>query len=247
MNEFNTFIERLNGFSSSTIVFKIEAFTWYLHTSKSKERVTSADLISCFDIAHIPRPSNITSQLSALCAKKPARMLRDTKGFRLSAAARDDWARSYPITIASNQTTDLLQALLPKVTDSAQQAYLAETLVCYSHGAYRAAIVMAWNLAYSHVCDLIYSNHIEDFNRQMLIALKKTIVKRSDFEDFKESRIIEVARGAGILSMSSGKILKEKLDKRNTVAHPTSTKVKNITADEVIHDLVENILLRKEL
>jgi hypothetical protein len=243
------FVERVKGFHEKPVIFKIEVFSWYLHQIANKERFRAVDLLPCFDAVHSQRPANIHGQLNASCKKKPARLLKDLSGYRLSAIVRDEMQRLLPARESAGNTTAMLSALVPLLNNATQQSFLAETMTCYGHGAYRAAVIMAWNLAYSHVCDQIFANGLSKFNAQLVKVLPKAgeITKRLDFEDFKESKIIEVARGAGILGGTSAKILKEKLDKRNTAAHPSAAKVTAITAEEVIHDLVENILLRAEL
>ena len=109
---------------------------------------------------------------------------------------------------------------------------------------------MAWNLAYNHVLDYILEPaRLAKFNAQRAkaFAKDKEVTKRSDFEDYKESRVLEIARGADILSAGTYKVLNEKLGKRNTAAHPSLIVVGNVTAEEVIHDLVENVILRASL
>lgn len=247
--ELSSFVANLPGFHERPSVFKLEAFSWYLHQVCNRDRVQAVDLLPCFDAVHCARPANIYHQLNALCLKKPARMLKDAKGYRLSAAARDEMQNFIPVRGSIGQTTALLAGLLPKVTQPSEHAFLTETITCYGHGAYRAAIVMMWNLAYSHLCDLIYARELSVFNAQLAKMLPKAdeVVKRSDFEDLKESKVIEVARGAGIISATTAKILREKLSKRNIAAHPSPVKVTAVTAEEVIHDLVENVLLADPL
>lgn len=106
---------------------------------------------------------------------------------------------------------------------------------------------MAWNLAFSDVIDRIVAKHLPAFNTGVgTYGLKKPITRREDFEDFsiKESVIIKIGRATGVLGKETTKILEEKLDKRNTAAHPSSTVVSAATAEEVIFDLVENIILK---
>lgn len=247
--EISSFITHVPSFHERPVIFKIEAFAWYLHQIRNRDRVNAADLLPCFDAVHCPRPANIYQQLNALCQKRPPRMLKDGKGYRLAAAARGEMHSFLPVRESIGQTTVLLAGLLPKVTAASEKAFLTETMNCYAHGAYRAAIVMMWNLAYSHLCDVIYGEELMAFNAQLQKVLPKAdaVVKRSDFENLKESRVIEVARGAGIISATTSKILNEKLIKRNTAAHPSPTKITAVTAEEVIHDLVENVLFANHL
>jgi hypothetical protein len=39
-------------------------------------------------------------------------------------------------------------------------------------------------------------------------------------------------------------VLKEKLEKRNTAAHPSDMTISSIAAEDVIFDLVENVILK---
>jgi len=240
------FIEPIGGFAEKTAPFQVEVFAWYLHEIKQKQTFLAADIGPCFDEVHTPRPVNIPTVLTRLCEKRPPRLIRDARGYRLSAPVREEMSRRLPVRATSVKTTQILNGLLDRVSDPAQKTFLAETLVCFKHGAYRAAVVMAWNLAFSEVLDRIVATHLTEFNAQLTKALPKAspMTKRSDFEDLKESKIIEIAKGAGILSGSTAKILGEKLTKRNTAAHPSTVTVLPVTAEEVIADLVENVILR---
>jgi hypothetical protein len=244
-----SFVEDIPNFHQKSDAEKIEVFGWYLHEIKQQERFGVADLHGCFDAVHITRPANTSNVLARLSSRKPARVLKDSQGYRLAAPARTDLGQKFSVRTTTVRTTALLDGLVTRVTDDAQKTFLVETLTCFKNKAYRAAIVMAWNLAFSDVMDRILKSHLVEFNTQRAKAFPKTgeVKNRSDFEEFKESTIIEIARGAGILSPSSARILKEKLDKRNTAAHPSVVVVRDVTAEEVIHDLVENIILRPTL
>ncbi len=243
------FIHPLGDISKLPLTTKIKIFGWYIHEVVGQQRFSSREINACFDAVHIARPTNTSSMLRGMTLTRPQQTLRDAKGFRLSSSSRAEMAQALPVRPTAVLATGLLKGLVERVNEPAQKTFLLETLVCFTNEAYRAAIVMAWNLAYSHVCDYIYTKHLAAFNAQLKIVKPKSgpIVKPSDFEDHRESTVIEVARGASILSAASAKTLTEKLNKRNTAAHPSSTIVKSVTAEEVIHDLVENILLRAVL
>jgi hypothetical protein len=239
------FVEPISDFSLKSAPFMIEAFAWYLHEVQKQERVSTGDLAICFEKAHIPKPANIAASLAKLCGRKPARFIRDSKGYRLSVHSRKEFGELLPVRATSVKATRVLTELLIRVTEPNQKAFLQETIICFKHHAYRAAIVMAWNLAYSDVLDRIFASHLQAFNSQIgTYGFKNAIQKRSDFSDMKESQIIALARAAKVLSKESMKILEEKLNKRNTAAHPSTVIVGVTTAEEVIFDLVENILLK---
>ena len=107
---------------------------------------------------------------------------------------------------------------------------------------------MAWNLAYDHLCEFVMAKHLGDFNAQLSRSFPKadiaSINKRDDFAELKESQILQVCRSANIISNSLHKILKEKLDRRNVAAHPSGIVVSQLTAEECIKDMIENVVLK---
>ena len=251
MTALQDFVGRIPNFASKSHSDKIQLFGWYLHEVEGKERFSPLDLGQCYDETHSSKPANIHALLTALCDRKPARLLKDTKGYRLAIATRDDLKRTLGVRSSSATTTALLASLIPRVNDPVQRVFLEEALICFNNGAYRAAVVMAWNLAYAHLCDRVLAipTYANDFNTQKVKAFSKrpNVTKRADFEDYKESEVIEICRGARIVDTSVHKILNEKLGKRNTAAHPSSVVVTAVTAEEVIVDLVENVVLNTSI
>jgi hypothetical protein len=145
-------------------------------------------------------------------------------------------------------TTKLLNDLLVRVTEKGKRAYLEEALICFGHKAYRGALIMAWNLAYSDMVDRIYASGLEKFNSQVgTHNFKRKIVDRSDFSDLKESDVIKISRAAKLISGETLKLLEEKLGKRNSAAHPSGKVITVVSAEEVIVDLLENIVLNPNL
>jgi hypothetical protein len=244
VNELADFTRRISSFDSKTLTGKIEIFGWYLHEVGGKARFSPADLTKCFQLAHCSEPGNIYGLLLQLSTKKPARLLKDSQGYRLSAAVRDQIGTGLGRS-SSAAVSALLSGLLPKVTDTAQKTFLEEALICFRNKAYRAAIVMSWNLTYTHVCDQIFANHLPAFNTQRTKVHPKLpeVVKATDFEDYGERQVVEICRGARIFDATVCKILVERLNRRNSAAHPSSAIFTAVQAEDMITDLVNNILL----
>lgn len=248
MTELLNFLSPIRDFAAKPAPFQIETFAWYLHEVCGKERIQTADLARCFDNAHLPRPANVGASVAKLCSKKPARMLKDGLGYRLAAPARNEIADILPARSSAVKATHLLSSLLNKLTDVRQRSFLNETLLCFQAGAYRACIVMAWNLAYSSLLERIISSGLAAFNSQINThGFKVPIVKYEDFAELKEGQVLSISRAAKIIGKESAKTLEEKLGKRNTAAHPSNSTVSSVTAEEVIFDLVENIVLKPVL
>ncbi len=170
--------------------------------------------------------------------------------FELTRTAREqlDSALGRRETTVAVET--LLKNLACQLTVPAERAYLDEALTCFRHGAFRAAIVMAWNLAYDHLCKVILGDlrRLDSFNAQLAKSFPKAgiaaINVRDDFEALKEAQILQVAKSANVISGSVHKILKEKLDRRNTAAHPSNVAISRLTAEDFVFDLVQNVVLK---
>jgi hypothetical protein len=109
---------------------------------------------------------------------------------------------------------------------------------------------MAWNLAFDHLLTWILSdsNRTATFNSGMHKRFPKklglVIAGKEDFEELKESEVLQVCASASLFSKNMGRILEEKLKKRNMAAHPSSVEVQRSQAEDVITDLTNNIILK---
>ncbi|WP_041741138.1 hypothetical protein [Collimonas fungivorans] len=245
MSDLADFTRRIPAFDRKGFTAKIETFAWFLQEISAKPKFSPADIVKCFELSHSAKPSSVHTLLRNLCEKKPARLLKDSQGYRLTAAVREQLGKSLGQRASSGATTALLAGLIPNVTNTAQRTFLNETLICFNNKAFRSAIVMAWNLIFSHVCDRIFETHAAVFNeqRQKVYPKLPELTKRTDFEDYKESQVIEICRGARILDATVCKTLTEKLGRRNTAAHPSSNVITEVSAEDMIVDLVTNVLL----
>ena len=189
----------------------------------------------------------IYTSISRLATSK--KLLKDSTGYRLSGSIRNELDQKYKQSQRTVTVSSLLNDLPKKITGSDEREFLDEALACYRVKAFRAAIVMTWNLAYDHLTSWIFDdqNRINMFNSAITKRYPKSkvvIKKRDDFEAFKEDEVIEVCNSSGLFSKNIIKILKEKLTKRNIAAHPSNVKVTQVQADDVITDLVNNVVLK---
>lgn len=149
MKDVQHFVSPIKDFHQKSAPYQIEVFGWFLHEVKSQEYFSPADIRACYDAAHLPIP-NVSASLAKVMEKRPARALRNTKGYKLTSAVRGEMERLLPVRSSSVATTALLDGLIDKITNPAHKVFLNEALVCFKHGANRSAIVMMWNLTYSH-------------------------------------------------------------------------------------------------
>lgn len=238
-------VMRVSKFATLSHTDKVRIFVWHIHTHQRRDRVAPSDIKACFDALHIPQPANISQILRQLVDKSD--VLKDRQGYRLSRALRDRYDAQYGSRAETVEVDQLLSSLPALLPHTAQQDYLAEAILCFRHGAFRAAVVMTWNVAYDHLLTTLEVGALTRFNAQMATMFggkKKVIASKSDFQRLKESEVIEVCNAGSIISKEVAKVLTEKLDKRNSAAHPSGSTFDKLQAEAYISDLIKNGMLK---
>jgi hypothetical protein len=176
-------------------------------------------------------------------------LLSEKGKFKLARNARSDLDKRYGLHQSVIVVSSVLADLPSKVPNLSEKTFLDEALKCYRAQAFRACIVMTWNLAYNHLLNwlLADASRLAQFNVTIVKRNSKKaglkIAKYDDFEELKEREVIDIASSAGLYNSSVYKILKDKLDRRNIAAHPSNVVVTQPQADDTITDLVNNVVL----
>jgi hypothetical protein len=174
--------------------------------------------------------------------------LKERGGYRLEGSSRRTLDAKYGQHPTVLIVTQILSTLPERVPDLAERAFLREAIDCYRVRAFRATIVMTWNLAFDHLRRWILADadRVSQFNAAIAKKFPKktaSVARMDDFEELKEAEVVEVCRTANLFSKSIADILREKLTKRNIAAHPSQIAVTQHQADDAITDLVNNVVL----
>jgi hypothetical protein len=246
------FIRRVRGFDALSHPEKIKLFAWHLHAYQKCERFGLPELRSCYNAVHI-ECGELSRNVGRLVARKPAELLKDRHGYRLSGPVRRHFDAKYGEHETVVTVSQLLRELPGKVSDEAERLFLSEALKCYKHEAFRAAIIMTWNLAFDHLLNWIVadSQRLDDFNSCIVarIGAKRgaglVLTKREDFEELRESEVLDICGRAKLFaSNNTKKVLDEQLTRRNMAAHPSLLELGRSQADDTITTLVSNVLLK---
>lgn len=244
--ELAEFVVRVPHFHKQSGVEQIKLLAWYLHVHRNREVLTHDDLRSAFRSLHLT-PPDVTVYLPRMATRNL--VIKARGGYKLEGKVRQELDLRFgdePAVIAVGQS---FKALVNRVPGTAEREFFRETMSCYKVAAFRAAIVMVWNLAFEHIVDWILADtdRLNDFN----IGLSKRFPKhgviismRSDFEKLKESEVVEACSTSGLLPGNIIKILRDKLGRRNLAAHPSDIVVTQSQADDAISDLINNVVLR---
>jgi hypothetical protein len=244
------FAQQIPDFNRWSFAQKIRAFAWYVQTQGGKAHFQPADVSECFNKLGLERPSAVGPFFTNMMRSKPKQLLKSSKGYALERRVKEEFDAAYGQREATIVVDKMLSDLPGKIPGIEERAFLDETLTCFRHKAFRAAIVMAWNLAYDHFMRWILSNpkRLNDFNTQLPLSYRKADVKEiktvDDFTLLLESQVLNIAFKANVLSKNCFKLMNEKLTRRNIAAHPSDVLISQLTAEEFIKDLVENIVLK---
>lgn len=144
--------------------------------------------------------------------------------------------------------SERLAELSTRITDTQEANFLDETLKCLKTAAPRAAIVMAWNLAYHHLRSWILARHLPAFNTELTSRYRskmKTFDPVTCHDDFPDGEwfVLDLCRAAGFLDSHRFGILEGALKKRNRYAHPSPVKASGPEATGYVAELLTHVLL----
>jgi hypothetical protein len=243
------FLLRVPDVSSKPASEMIDVFLYFLTVEKGIQAARAGDIAKCFVEARIPAYSNISAYLSRESTVKRRRLFRSKTGYSLSRNREKEVRDSLLPPTTTAVVPSSLRDYLVKISDTFENAFLRETILCFESGAWRGSIVLMWCLTMYHISKYVLIKKLTEFNA----AIAKHPDKRlsgiiiqtlDDFEAISDSKFIELVRSARIVTNDVRKILDEKLGIRNSAAHPSTIVFSDLKANEFILDLVENVLLK---
>jgi hypothetical protein len=249
-------VDQVAGFDKLPPREKIQLFAWYLHTHRDQEHFGSDNIRALYKELHMV-PDDVGKYVMRMSSMNTPDLARERNGFKLTRAVRSQLDAKYSNHPTMQVVSKLLTDLPDKVPDIAEKVFLIEAIDCYRVRAYRACIVMTWNLAFDHLLNWIFNDpsRLAAFNAAIPKKFQNSPKKASIFinrydgfaDNLKEFEIIELCKTANLLNDNLIRTLKEKLGKRNTAAHPSTMVVVQAQADDVVTDLVNNVVLALNL
>ena len=241
------FISRLDAFSSWGGAKQVDYFAFYLMTEGNQESFTATDIQKCFDGLSLRQYARTASYLSDGSGKRTGKYIKSKKGYRLERKTFDSIKQHITDEPQKVCVSKQLADLVGKIKDPQEQSFLRESIDCHRVSANRATIILVWILTMDHLQKYIFAERLQSFN----VALGKNpdrkvakIVEYDDFLNLPESKFIEIARSAQIITNDVRKILDEKLGIRNSAAHPSGIIFGAHKATEFVIDLINNVILK---
>jgi hypothetical protein len=222
--ELNDFLALNPSFATDPAADQVLAIAWFWHHHADKRTFTYPDMQNCFTSIAL-MPTLVTAAFTELTQGDRRKLVSPKLNVhQLALYALHDLDKKFAHCIEDQQTIEikkLLTDLLDTIPDIEQRNYLNETIICFKHKAYRAAITMAWNLGYDHLCRYIFEDQtrLDEFNKH---ATKSKVTVLTDFAANKESLVLQWSRAANIIEKNTLLILEAALDRRNMAAHPSN-------------------------
>jgi hypothetical protein len=246
IDRFYNSIENASVLSQSALV---ELFVYFLTVELGQESARPKQVADCFAACDLVVPGNVGARLSEGLKGRPTKYVRTNGGYKLQRHMREALSRKLGAEKVTAQTSATLRGLEHKMPDGSDKNFLKEAIDCFEAGANRATIVMVWILAMDHLFAYILAHKLSEFNAVLALNTDKTVkvkvvTHRDDFTEMKESKFIEFCRSAKIISNDVRKILDQKLETRNSSAHPSGVTIRNTKVIDFVEDLVENVVLK---
>jgi hypothetical protein len=132
-----------------------------------------------------------------------------------------------------------LKRLAARVGDEATRGYVEEAILCLSIGARRAAVVFLWTGAVSSVRDVVWQQGASTIEAGLQTRNPKAkFRKKADFENVKDSDLIQIVQDFEIYDKSQKKRLGKALDLRNDCGHPVKYRPGEKKVASFIEDLI---------
>src|SRR6266566_440575 len=141
------FVGQISGFADWSHPDKIKLFGWFLHVHGGRDHFSAAQIGECYDKLSLEAPK-LNRDLERMADKKPPELLKDGQGYRLHGKVRQALDAKYGEAQTTIVVNKLLAELPAKVPGIDERAFLEEVIRCYRAKAFRATVVMAWNLAF---------------------------------------------------------------------------------------------------
>ncbi|WP_407524450.1 hypothetical protein PDL71_01520 [Lacibacter sp. MH-610] len=249
LEEFALSAEGFFGFSQTE---QIDYFLYFLSVKKSITKTSATLIRECYVLLDLLPYAYISQYLTnnlKKIGKIPPKFLRTKEGFQLHRERRLSIEATLKTKPLKAKATSDLSSLLSHVTNPNENEFLKEAISCFEIEAYRASIVMVWNLTIDHLFEFILKHELANFNTALSKNTDKrikitSVSKKDDFSEIPEGKFIEFCKSGGIITNDVRKILDTKLGIRNSYAHPSSLKMLESKAVEFIEDLVNNVVLK---
>lgn len=238
-------IDKVDEFDLQPQKEKVKLIAYFYCAVNSLDTFTTAEIANCFAVNNLNAPSNIHREIANLTSTKPPILLKKVGGYAFQRNSKKQLDELFMSNKHSAEISSTLRSIIPKTGSAEQIIFLEEAIACFEIKSYRAAIIMTWLLAMDTLLEYTLKHKLSEFNDELKKKNKKKfITAKTDFEEYKESEIVEVLKAASIITKEQKKLLDEKLNIRNSAAHPNVVQFREPKVITYIQEMIEEIILK---
>lgn len=246
----NRFYNSIDGAAKLSDKQLIGLFAYYLTVEMEEGFATAKAIDECFRACDLAVPSRTAQYLSE--GMDEGDFVKAPRGYKLQRHCREELSEKLGAKRRVVRANVELRKLEGKLRSGSTKEFLKEMIDCFEAGANRATIVMCWILALDHLIDYVMKHYLTELNSTLAKNTDKrvkltSVTVRDDFSDIPEKKLIEFFRTAGAISNNVRQILEEKLNTRNSCAHPSGVSIKASKVVEFVDDLIENVVLKYKI
>jgi hypothetical protein len=248
------FVARVENFNNLKSADVIDYLAYYLE-GQEKVEFSAPEIEESFNLLKLIPYSNIRAYLRNNIntnGRANPKFIKNKRGYLLHRITHELIRSKIKDDAPKRIIKQTFESLLVEFNNLNENKFLKEAIDCFKVSAFRASIIMVWNLTIDHLYEYILKQELDQFN----LALSRNLDKRiripmisvkDDFAEIPEGKFIELCRSVNIISNDVRKILEVKLGIRNTYAHPSNVTISESKTVDFIEDLIHNVILKYKI
>jgi hypothetical protein len=238
-----TITEFMYPFRHASQKDQVQAALYYGKHFAGDGHMTATEIRAALAQARIPgtKGHNITRSLTQ--STPHVHQGDDRRRWEITATGERHLRETYSVPDPTSPVIEsdvaALQALAARVGDEATRGYIEESILCLRVGARRASVVFLWTGAVASIRDVVWRQGAQAIEKALQSRNPKAkFKKKTDFENVKDSDLLQIAQDFEIYDKSQKKRLGEALDLRNDCGHPVKYRPGEKKVASLIEDLV---------
>lgn len=228
---------------------------YFVEVVREEGSFTPGAVRDAFVEARVPVPRNVSAALSQLRSTKDIMPLHGTRyaltqqGLarvteRLNSVRWFTSVSAEPTRLVREVSEKLQQDVL-RIVSADEREFLEEAISCLhpTVNAYRAAVIMGWSSVVYNLRQKILTRGLAAVNGEVQKHYPKKKIRRAEeMEDLKDSELLVVGQGLGVLNKNVKARLDSHLGLRNACAHPTSVQPQIHTVRAFFEEIIQYVL-----